>query len=156
MAATPAHGNEQDLTTPDSSTPPPSAAPPAERRVLVGTLIGLASLLFLITAAVLYFRWASMNEPDCVIVVETPVSFKGGEVTVDSIVLTKPLKGVIGENDRYAIPFYVDPGEYDVKVTINGETQYESRVALRPRYVTRVDLTKMKPTTTAAVSDPTK
>src|SRR5688500_15969352 len=78
--------------TPDSATSHHRAH---DRRFSVGFMIGVATLLFLITSAVLYYRWTTTNEPNCVIVVETAPSLRGGEITVDNIMLSKPLKVTI-------------------------------------------------------------
>jgi len=111
-------------------------------------MIGAASLLFLLAAAMLYYRSITMNEPRCVIIVEASQAWKDAEISVDGGVLMKPLKATIGKQGRFAIPFYLDAGEYKVSVTMNGETQHEATVIVNDSARGwRIDLTKMTPTT---------
>ena len=111
-------------------------------------MIALSTVLFLLTAAVLYYKWATTNEPNCVIVISAAPSLEGAIISVDNIMFTQPLKMTIGAYGRYAIPFYVDPGDYDVTVTLGGELQHQARVTVNN--VARgqmLDLTKLRPTT---------
>ena len=48
---------------------------------------------------------------EAVIIVDASPALKGAEISVDNIMLSRPLKAIIGEKDRYSLPFYVDPGE---------------------------------------------
>ena len=126
------------------------------RRKSVFILIGSAWLLFLVTAAVLYYRAVTMNEPNCVIVVDAPAALKGAEIAVDSVMFQRPLKMTVGENDRYSIPFFVDPGDYTVKVTLGGETQFETMLTMTrdgPGRGRLVNLAHLEPTTQPAEPD---
>jgi hypothetical protein len=124
----------------------------AERRLFVPTVIAISSLLFLFAATVLYYRWVTMSEPRCVIVVEAGPALKGAEVTVDGAMLIKPLKTTVGKDGRYAIPFYLDAGEYEVVVKLDDQTLHQSRVTVsESARGWRIDLSKMKPATAPTV-----
>jgi hypothetical protein len=140
-----------NVTTQSPPDPSPAEHSTHDRRMFIGTMIALATVLFLITSGVLYVRWATMNEPNCVIVIKASPSLKGAEVTVDNIMFTQPLKVTIGEKDRYSIPFYVDPGDYDVTIRLDGDVQHEGQVTVSNAARGQLlDLTKFKPTTSPA------
>ena len=130
-------------------TPPPQQR---DRGVFVGTMIAIAALLFVSTAGVLYYRWTAMREPSCVLVVETAPNLRGAEITVDGIMLPQAHKVTIGDNDRYSIVFYLDPGTYSVKVMLAGESQFEGELVLEhPNEGKKIDLKRIR-TTTAPVA----
>src|SRR5437867_873214 len=134
-----------ESVTPSASQPHPNA--PSDRRMFVHVMIAIAVLLFLATQALLYYRWVTMSEPSCVLVIDAGPALKGAEISVDSVEMAKPLQATIGLNDRYAIPFYLDPGKYDVKLKLNGQTQIEANVELtRSERGRRLDLTRFHPT----------
>jgi hypothetical protein len=140
------------LSTPPSPNEPAPSAP--DRGRFIACMIGLASVLFLSTAAVLYYRWAAMREPSCVIVIDAAPPLKSAEISVDSIMFVAPLKRTIGESNRYSIPFFVEPGEYQIKVTLAGEVQYEGKVTLSMTERGKIlNLTQLRPTT-MPISDP--
>ena len=56
-----------------SSTP----AKKADRGPFVISMIVLAALLFLASEILLYYRWASMTEPTCILIVDTAEPLKG-------------------------------------------------------------------------------
>jgi hypothetical protein len=113
-------------------------------------MIAAAWVVFLAAAAVLYWQWASTNEPNCVIVIDAAPPLKGARIVVDSDLLVHPLKATVGESDRYSLPFYVDPGRYTIKITMQGDVLYESEVVVAGAgRGWRVDLTKLRPPTTA-------
>ena len=150
------------------SSPPASPASPesaaaspragrASRGPFVITMIGIAALLFMTTEALLYYRWSTMIEPTCVIIVEAGTQLKGATVEVDGVLLAQPHRIVIGDQDRYTIPVYVEPGEYTLKVTQNDE------VLLEPMAVTftrgaqgkKIDLTHLPAAATRPSTLPT-
>jgi hypothetical protein len=137
---------EPILSNESSSDNP--AQPSEPRRPFVTIMIGAASLLFLLAAAMLYYRSITMNEPGCVIVIEASQPWKDAEINVDGGVLMKPLKATIGKQGRYAIPFYVDAGEYTVTVTVNGDAKHQATVVVNEAVRGwRLDLSKLDPTT---------
>jgi hypothetical protein len=87
-------------------------------------MIAIAALLFIANETLLYYRWATMIEPTCVIVVDAGTQLKGATIEVKGV-LTEPRKVTIGEGDRYTIPIYVEPGEYTLQVTQNDEKLLE-------------------------------
>src|SRR5207245_2963910 len=96
----------------------------------------------------LYYRWATMTEPTCVLIVVTPEPLKGGQITVDSVTLPSPYKVTIGDSDRYTFPFYLEPGRYMVRVEQNGQMLWKADVeltgqALIVRTYTRVNETML-------------
>jgi hypothetical protein len=113
-------------------------------------MIAAAWLLFLAAAAVLYWHWASTNEPNCVIVIDAAPPLKGAQIVVDSDLLVHPLKAKVGDNDRYSLPFYVDPGRYTIRITLHGDVLHETEVVVSGAgRGWRVDLTSLRPPTTA-------
>jgi hypothetical protein len=133
-----------DPSHPPSPTHEGGTRHASERRVLVTVTIALASLLFCATAGLLYYRWATMREPMCIFIVEAPPTFRGAEVTVDGVSLPGPHTGVIGRGERFAIPFYLDYGTYDVRVTLNEATVTEAVIVLtRERPWQRIDLSPL-------------
>ena len=124
----------------------PSAPPRSlRRRPFVLAMIGLAATIFLIAATLLYYHWAAMREPNCILVVNFSPDLKGADVNVDGFPLTHSLSAKVGENDRYALPFYLDAGTYTVKVTLAGEKQYERDIAVSRNTQSTLDLTKLEP-----------
>jgi len=135
----------------------PAPGPAHNRRPFVLTMIGLAALLFLATEMLLYLRWSAVREPTCVLIVRTSEPLRGALVEVDGLMLPKSLKATVGEQGRFNMPFYLDPGNYRVRVSINDEVQFQANVSIpRPRSGMEVDLTRVIPTTTPTtrLSDP--
>ena len=84
-------------------------------------MIVLAALLFLASEILLYYRWASMTEPTCILIVDTAEPLKGAQVTVDGVTLPQPYKVTVGDDGRYTLPFYLEPERYMVRVEQNGQ-----------------------------------
>jgi hypothetical protein len=129
--------------TSSSSLPPPQAG--AARHLRVFIFIAAAAILFLITEALLYYRWSTTAEPSCVLVIDASPALKDVEITVSGA-LTPPLKATIGQSDRYAIPFYVEPGTYEVKLTLQDATFLDTHVSLsRQEPGRRLDFREVHP-----------
>ena len=127
----------------------PAPRPTHNRRPFVLTMIILASLLFIATETLLYFRWSSVREPSSVLVVNAGERLRGAQIEVDGLMLPQPLKATVGEQGRFSIPFYVDPGNYQVRVLIDHDVQFRGAVSIsRPRSGVQMDLTHVVPTTT--------
>ena len=119
------------------------------RRPFIVAMILIAGLLFIATEVLLYYRWATMTEPTCVLIVETAGPLKGAQVVVDGIMLAQPHKVTVGEKDRYSLPFYVEPGRYTVKVTQNDQVLFERDVDVSNKERgKKFDLTKLQPAAT--------
>lgn len=130
---------------PSDPTSSPSPPPRNGRQGRIYFYITAAAVLFLITEALLYYRWSTMTEPSCVLVIDASPTLKDVQITVTGA-LTPPLKATIGESDRYAIPFYLDPGTYEVKLSLQDDQFFESRVTLSRREPgKRLDLRSMRP-----------
>lgn len=127
-----------------------------ERHTMVIAIIVCAVLLFLGTAGLLYFRWATMIEPTCVLVVDGGPKLRGAEVFVDGLGLPQPHKSTIGIGDRLALPFFLEPGQYTVRVTMNGNELLKTDVILTSQdRGRRLDLTQMHVPTTLPAAPPT-
>ena len=125
-----------------SSPPPPQSS---GRQARIYFYILAAAVLFLIAEALLYYRWSTMTEPSCVLVIDASPTLKDVQIIVSGA-LTSPLKATIGESDRYAIPFYLDPGTYEVKLSLHDDQFFESRVSLSRREPgKRLDLRTLRP-----------
>ena len=132
----------------EPSAPPPTSPPPQpERRNFIRTMIVMAALLFIANEALLYYRWVTMSEPSCVLIIDAGPSLSGAEITVDSVELSRPLRATIGVNERFSIPFYLNAGDYTVKVKVKEDLVLEPmRVTLtRQAPGQRLDLTRRRP-----------
>jgi hypothetical protein len=119
----------------------------ARSKGFVIAMIALAALLFLSTVALLYYRWVTMHEPSCELTIDSTPALRGAVLKVDGPMLAKALQTTIGENDKYTHAFFLDPGDYEVTVTLSGQQQYITRFALPKLTKSSIDLTKIKPTT---------
>lgn len=131
--------------------PEPLDSVPAPRKSRIMIPIAAAIVLFLLTTSILYYRWATMTEPSCVLVIQTSQAMRDAKIKVDGLSLIGgPLKATVGESGRYAIPFYLDPGEYTVDITFNDERQYHGKVTLPRNHMVTLPLTDLRPITTGA------
>jgi hypothetical protein len=118
-------------------------------------MILIAVLLFVATEILLYYRWATMIEPTCVLVLYTGPQLKGAQVVVDGVLLPQPHKLIVGEGDRYALPFYVEPGLYTIKVKQNDQIVFDQSVEFATKERGRsFDLTKLPPAPASASTLP--
>jgi hypothetical protein len=109
-------------------------------------MIAMAVLLFAATEALLYYRWATMTEPTCLLIIDASEPLRGAQIEVDGIMLAGPHKVVIGDHDRFAVPFYLEPGRYAVKITMNDNPIFHTDVELtKEQRGMRLDLRKLTP-----------
>lgn len=122
---------------------------------MIPAFIVLAVLLFLVTEGVLYYRWATMNEPACTLIVAGWEQLKGAKVTVSGPRLPEPYTSIMGDGDRYMLPFHLEPDRYTIAITMRGATLFKGDVELtrRDRGV-QLDLTKLQPPPTTAPTPP--
>ncbi len=142
-----------ELSAQAHEAPAPALAP-QEGRTVVRIGIALAALLFIGTSGLLYLRWATMREPTCIFIVEAPVALRGAEVTVDAL-FGRPQSWTvtIGRGERFAMPFYLEYGTYNVRVTLKDATVFESEIKLdQERPYQRLDLTRAGVPSGATVS----
>jgi hypothetical protein len=90
----------------------------------------LAVLLFVATEGLLYYRWATTNEPTCVLVIDAGVPLRGAEIRVSGPRLPEPYTAIIGDKDRFSLPFYLEPDRYTVTITRDGKKLLEGQVEL--------------------------
>jgi hypothetical protein len=114
-------------------------------RRIIPAFIVLAVVLFLVTEGVLYYRWATMNEPACMLIVNGGEQLKGAKVTVSGPRLPEPYVSVMGAEDRYVLPFHLEPDRYTIEVTMRGTTLFKGDVELTREQRGELDLTKLKP-----------
>src|SRR3954453_13699695 len=102
----------------EPSTPPARPAHPAhaERKFLVLVAMFLAGCLFVGTAGLLYYRWWTSTEPSTAVIVTAGENLRGAEGTVEGLGLSKPHRAILGERERFALPFFLDPGIYTVRL----------------------------------------
>jgi hypothetical protein len=91
-------------------------------------MILIAGVLFLCSEVLLYYRWATIREPTCVLIIETGTQLKGALIEVDGDLLGQPHKLIVGEGDRYLFPVYIEPGRYTIKLTQNDQVLLEQPV----------------------------
>ena len=112
-------------------------------------MILAAVALFIVTQGLLYFRWATMREPSCVLIVETGDPLRGGEIEVTGPWSRQPYTVEIGSGGRYSLPFYLEPGRYTVRVRQHGQTLFEGDVTLSAEQpAKRMDLSELPPAPT--------
>ena len=111
---------------------------------MVTVLIAAASLLFLLTATVLYYHWATTRDPSGVIIVNAGEQLRGAEVIVDGPLLSEPLKGTVGDKNRFSLPFYVDAGTYSISIRFGEQMLYDRDISVGPRTGYRIDLTRFQ------------
>src|SRR3954467_6737958 len=87
----------EDMAADGGVATSPAAHVERRRRRWVPVLIALALLLFVATESLLYYRWATMDEPTCVLIVDIGPPLRGAEVAVNSPRLGKPFTAVAGE-----------------------------------------------------------
>lgn len=138
--------------------PNPSESPVVkrhERGPFVVCMIALAFILFVAAEVLLYYRWATVTEPTCVLIIDAAEPLKGWDLIVDGFTLAAPYKTTIGAGGRYALPFYVEPGEYTVKIQRDGEMIYREKIPLMPPVRgRRLDLTMLRPSPTTSTALP--
>lgn len=139
-------------SAPDVPASPPStpetrhAGHLGDRRTFVLVMIAIAILLFVATEGLLYYRWATMNEPTCILIIDAAEPLRGAVVSVDGVMLAAAHKVVIGDHDRFAIPFYLEPGRYTIKIKMNDTDLFHAEVDLtREKPGLRMDLRKLTP-----------
>ena len=130
----------------DPHTAPHDTHPDRPRAWRVRALILTAVGLFVLTQGLLYYRWATMREPTGVLIVEAADPLRGAEIEVDGEWLTEPYKLVVGSGGRFSLPFYLDPGRYQVRVTQHGQTLAARSVEITPQAPgIRLDLSELEP-----------
>jgi hypothetical protein len=118
-------------------------------------MIVCAIVLFLVTSAILFVRWAKMTEPTSVLVIDASPAWRDAKIKVDGVTLIGgALTATIGSDDRYSIPFFLDPGEYTVEVTLNDELQYQRKIRLQRQMMAKIDLRSEHPTTAESPASP--
>jgi len=109
----------------------------------VRLMILLTILLFLVAVAILAMRWLRTTEPAVELLVIGNDALSGAQATVRVVDEQTPYTSTFGDGGRYALPFYLDPGSYIVRVTTrDGELVDEREVSGRARERIMVDLTK--------------
>jgi hypothetical protein len=127
-----------------------------ERKIFVRLAMAAAGLVFVLTAGILYYRWASTVEPTTMVVVIGDESLRGVEVIVEGLGITQPYHAVFGERERFILPFYLDPGSYTVRVLRGDRVLFEKNVVVQKHLGRQIDLTKLNlpPTTASTTTQP--
>ena len=135
------------------TTPPPSPAE-ARRARRARALIVLSVLVFVGAQFLLYYRWVTLREPTCVLIVETSTELRGATIEVSGPWTSEPYESVVGSGERFSLPFYLEPGRYDVRLEQHGQTLFEGQVMMtRDARAQRIDLSALEPAPTTAPSD---
>jgi hypothetical protein len=114
-----------------------------DRRLFVSLMILTTVLIFIAAEGLLFYRWATITEPSSILEVIGSDDLRGAEVSVSGLGLLQPHRAVIGQGERLALPFYLDPGSYTVSVEMNGQTIYQVELALMRERLQRIDLSKL-------------
>src|SRR5688500_10117766 len=102
--------------------PPPAVPTDAPSRAVVLFMILATAAVFVSLFVVLYVRWARAHEPSSVMIVEATPAFDGAEIVVDGMALAAPYKVTVGARPDRIIPFYLDRGNYTVRVSRDEKT----------------------------------
>jgi hypothetical protein len=114
-------------------------------RAFVRLWIAVAVLIFLGAIALIAYRWLVTEEPSSVLILDGSPALRGAEAQVQRPDQLEPFKSVFGDPVGFSLPFYLDPGTYQVRVMMNGEQIFQTEVTLPIRYLQRLDLTKLEP-----------
>lgn len=125
--------------------PSPSAADHHRGR-RARTLIILSVLVFVGAQFLLYYRWITLREPTCVLIVETSQELRGAKIEVSGPWTSKPYESLVGSGERFSLPFYLEPGRYDVRLHQHGQTLFEGQVIMTPEArAQKIDLSELEP-----------
>jgi hypothetical protein len=129
---------------------------PTARFVL--PMIVVTVLLFLIAVGVLGFQWLRTTEPNSELLIIGNEALNGAQASVRGVEESNPFTSTFGSGGRYALPFYLYPGAYLIRVTSkDGDVIEDREVNVRAKERLIVDLTKWerKIPTSAPAPSPT-
>jgi hypothetical protein len=112
-----------------------------------------AGLLFVFTTAVIFYQGVRSVEPNAVILVSGSEPFRGAEVTVEGLGQTA-YQAIIGEHDKFELPFFVDAGSYTVTVKKDERVMFRGNVAAQRNFMSKLDLAKIVPSMPAPSTRP--
>jgi hypothetical protein len=125
------------MTDPALSTEPRRPNP----RFVVAMIV-LSVLLFLIAVGMIGFQWLRTNEPASELLILGNEKLNGGQASVRGVEETTPFTSTFGSGGRYALPFYVYPGAYIVRVTSKeGEVIDERELTIHAKERAVLDFT---------------
>jgi hypothetical protein len=143
------------MSEPVSSTSS-AALPGPVGRAFVRVWIALAVIFFLGALLMIAYRWMVTEEPSSVLIIDASPALKGAEAQVKRADQLEPYKSTFGDELGFSLPFYLDPGTYEVRIMMNGEKIAQADVVVPSHYMQRLDLTKLEPpsspTTAASVA----
>ncbi len=112
---------------------------------LVAFFIVLTFILFFAAASVIAYHWFTTSEPNSVLIIQASHPLAGARVQVKGIDFPVEYDSVIGEGDRYTLPFYLDAGSYTLRITKDDKTLIDREINLHPRGGLRLNLTELEP-----------
>lgn len=117
-------------------------------RIAVGSAIAAATVLFVLCASLLFYRYLTVHEPQSGIRVQGNSSLDEAIVTVQLKRGTRAWETRLQHSARYAARFFLDPGSYDVLVTTaEGDVIYHDEVELYAGEPEVIDLARLRPQT---------
>lgn len=126
----------------------------APRRASVIVGIVAAVCVFLAMVAFLLYRSVTKPEPSRVALVQGSEAWLGGEVIIGGGKLTAPITAVIEASGRYSIPFFLDPGDYTMRVRMGGVEVFRDTFSLDETDVRHIYLPKQVPPPPAPATAP--
>jgi len=111
--------------------------------------VGIVSAVVLLLAVLALFLFRSMagREPSHVAVIQGNEKWLGAELTVAGPSLPQPYEAKIERADRYAVPFFLPAGAYELRVRVGGAEVHRARFELRAERDIQINLPAEVPTT---------
>jgi hypothetical protein len=97
--------------------PPPAEAPPRALTLFVQAAIVVTALVFVLTVALIFVRWATVDVPSGTIIVLGSQRLEGAIVALEGVVLDEPRTQTISADRRHTVQFFLHPGSYRLTVT---------------------------------------
>ena len=122
----------------NGEVPPWAAFSPARGRFVRAAVIFSVALTVL-TAASIFWRWATVYEPSCYITVYGNESFNGTQIVIRSPDHPDAMATLTPDNN-YATAIFLHPGSYTITATLNGQPLVQQFFVLGHRHAAWVNL----------------
>ena len=111
--------------------------------------VGIVTAVVLLVAlmALFLFRSLAGREPSHVAVVQGNEKWLGAELTVSGAALPQPYTAKVERADRYAVPFFLPAGAYELRVRVGGTEVHNEPFELGAQREIQLNLPAEVPTT---------
>jgi hypothetical protein len=117
------------------------AAAIARRGLYVRLMVILTAGIFLATASLIYYRWATTVEPTCVLVFNGKPQHAGIIIEVTDSGHT--YSATIGPENRHSARFFLNEGLYHIRVYRGDVVYFDDHRGLRENYITTISLSSI-------------